>query len=161
MKAWIENGVVRDVCSGIPADMFHPDIARRYDTEVPPKTANGATLVDGVWVNPVAPPLVPVQGSPVVRHITKLAFRNRFTSPEKTAIEIAQLDDPTAPMAQRAKSAVLRAHQADVAAATYVDLGRQDTRAGVLALEAAGLLATGRAAQILDADVQPEELFRG
>ncbi len=92
---------------------------------------------------------------------TKLAFRNRFTSPEKTAIEIAQLDDPTAPMAQRAKSAVLRAHQADVAAATYVDLGRQDTRAGVLALEAAGLLATGRAAQILDADVQPEELFRG
>ena len=95
------------------------------------------------------------------RHITKLAFRNRFTLPEKAALEIAQLDDPNAPMPQRAQSASLRANQADVAAATFIDLDRADTRAGVQALEAAGLLASGRAIQILDAPVEDDERFRG
>ena len=89
--------------------------------------------------------------------ITKLAFRNRFTNAEKVAIEFAGLDDPAAPMPQRLQSAALRAHQADLAAATFVDLSREDTRAGVQMLEAAGLLAEGRALEILDAPVLPQE----
>ena len=89
--------------------------------------------------------------------ITKLAFRNRFTSAEKVAIEFACLDDPAAPMPQRLQSAALRANQADLAAATFVDLLRPDTRAGVQMLEAAGLLAEGRALEILDAQILPEE----
>ncbi len=89
--------------------------------------------------------------------ITRLAFRNRFTSAEKVALEIAALDDPTAPMTQRAQAAALRANQADLASASFVDLQRPETRAGVQMLEAAGLLAVGRAAVILDAEITPEE----
>ncbi len=89
--------------------------------------------------------------------ITKLAFRNRFTGPEKVAIEFACLDDATAPMPQRLQAATLRANQADLAAATFVDTAREDTRAGVQMLEATGLLAEGRALEILDAEIMPEE----
>ena len=89
--------------------------------------------------------------------ITRLAFRNRFTSAEKMALEMAALDDPTAPMAQRQQAAAIRVHLADVAASTFIDLCSQDTRAGVQALEAGGLLTEGRALEILDAPVQPHE----
>ena len=93
--------------------------------------------------------------------ITKLAFRNRFTQAEKVAIEIASLDNPAATMQQRAQAAALRASQQDVAVATYIDLTRADTRAGVQALEAAGLLAAGRAIEILDAEPALEERWHG
>lgn len=89
--------------------------------------------------------------------ITKLAFRNRFTTPEKVAMEIASLDNPAAPMAQRQQAAALRATLADITAATFIDLTRADTRAGVQMLETAGLLAAGRALEILGAPVTPEE----
>lgn len=89
--------------------------------------------------------------------ITRLAFRNRFTQTEKVMLELAALDDPTAPMPQRQQAAAVRVHLADVAASTFVDLARTDTRAGVQSLEAAGLLAPGRALQILDAPVQAHE----
>lgn len=89
--------------------------------------------------------------------LTRLAFRNRFTQAEKVTLELAALDDPTAPMAQRQQSAAIRVYLADVAASAFVDLARADTRAGVQSLEAAGLLAPGRALQILDAPVQAHE----
>lgn len=92
--------------------------------------------------------------------ITKLAFRNRFTQAEKVALEIAALDNPAAPMQMRAQAAALRASQLDVAAATFIDLQRADTRAGVQSLEAAGLLAAGRAAAILDAPVADHERWQ-
>lgn len=91
------------------------------------------------------------------RRITRLAFRNRFTTAEKVTLEIAALDIPSAPMSARAQAAALRANHADLAAATFVDLDRPDTRAGVQMLEAATLLAAGRALVILDAPVTPEE----
>ena len=94
---------------------------------------------------------------PPSRRITRLAFRNRFTTAEKVALEIAALDNPAAPMPARAQAAALRANQADLSAATYVDLDRPDTRAGVQILEAAGLLAAGRALVILDASVTNQE----
>lgn len=95
------------------------------------------------------------------RDITKLAFRQRFTPTEKAAIELAAADDPSAALAQRQQAASLRADLADQRDATFIDLGRADTRAGVQALEAAGLLAAGRAAEILDAAVQDAERFHG
>lgn len=107
-------------------------------------------------------PEVPApEPEPVVyTKMTKLAFRNRFTAAEKVAIEIACLDDPTAAMAQRQQSAMLRASQNDVAAATFIDPQRQDTRDGVLALETVGILAAGRALQILDAVITEEEAYK-
>ena len=91
------------------------------------------------------------------KQITRLAFRNRFTTAEKVALEIAGLDNHAADMPARAQAAALRANQADLAAATFVDLAHPDTRAGVQMLEAAGLLSPGRALEILDAPVTPEE----
>ena len=93
------------------------------------------------------------------RHITVLAFRNRFMQAEKVSVEIASLDDPSAPMPQRALAAALRANQLDVQAAAYIDLDRADTRAGVQALEAATILAAGRALEILDAPIAAHEEY--
>lgn len=79
--------------------------------------------------------------------ITKLAFRNRFTPAEKNALYTA------------AKSSVdIQIYLDDVSAATFIDLQRADTRANVQALETAGLLAAGRAMQILDAPIRPDEV---
>jgi hypothetical protein len=89
--------------------------------------------------------------------ITRLAFRNRFTQAEKVMLELAALDDPAATMAQRQQAAAIRVHLADVAASTFIDLGRADTRAGVQALEAGGLIGVGRALEILDAPVEAHE----
>lgn len=89
--------------------------------------------------------------------ITRLAFRNRFTMAEKTMLELAALDDPGAAMPARQQAAMLRAYLADVAAATFIELTRQDIRDGVTLLETMGLLAQGRALEILDAPIQPIE----
>lgn len=105
----------------------------------------------------------PVDAAPATadRRITKLAFRNRFTKAEKTGIELAALDDPTAPIAQRQQAAALRADLKDQDQATFIDVDDQDTRTGVLTLEAVGLIAAGRAVEILDAPVQDNERFTG
>lgn len=96
------------------------------------------------------------------RHMTVLAFRNRFTKTEKVRIELAALDDPAADLAIRERAAVVRVGQADLAAATYVDVDRADTREDVQAFEAMGLLdAPGRALTILDDEIQPHERYYG
>jgi len=103
--------------------------------------------------------LVPDVPTPATadRRITKLAFRNRFTKAEKAGIEFAAMDDPTAPIAQRQQAAALRADLKDQEQATFIDLDDEDTRTGVLTLEAVGLIAAGRAVEILDAPVQDRE----
>jgi hypothetical protein len=93
--------------------------------------------------------------------MTKLAFRNRFTQAEKVAIEIASLDDPAASMQQRAMAAALRSSQQDIAVAQYIEPGSAATIAGVQELETAGLLAPGRAAEILDTPIADNERFVG
>ena len=117
-----------------------------------------ANFTGYVWlVVPYTEPAAPVEPIPAARHITKLAFRNRFTMPEKVALELACLDDPSASGPARQQSAALRATLADTAAATYIDLDRADTRTGVQSLEALGLLGAGRALIILDADISDDE----
>jgi hypothetical protein len=95
------------------------------------------------------------------RRITKLAFRNRFTQAEKITIELAALDNPAASMPARQQAAALRASLKDQENASYIDLDRADTRAGVQGLETAGILASGRALQILDAPIQDVERYKG
>ena len=93
--------------------------------------------------------------------ITKLAFRNRFTVAEKAALEIAALDNPAADMQSRGLAATLRAYLEDVQAATFIDLQRADTRAGVMMLEQVGLLGAGRALQIFDTPPTVDEAYSG
>lgn len=133
-------------------------IVYRYQAEEPVEWQGMefATHAHTEEVQPEEPP-APAE----VRHITKLAFRNRFTMAEKAAIEIAALDNPGAPLAQRAQAAGLRATMKDQEAAQYIDLNRAETRGGVQSLEAAGLIGTGRSAQILDSAIQAQEVYRG
>ena len=76
-------------------------------------------------------------------------------------IEFAALDNPVAIMTARMLSASIRANLADQRDATYIDPNRPDTRQGVIGMEANGLLASGRALQILDAPILDEEMYKG
>lgn len=107
-------------------------------------------------------PAPALPSAPVPRHMTVLAFRNRFTRSEKVRIELAAIDDPAADQALRERAATVRIGQADLAAATYVDVDRADTREDVLAFEAMGLLdGAGRALTILDDPIQAHERYNG
>lgn len=103
------------------------------------------------WQLASAPPPIDA-AEPTDPRITRLAFRNRFTTAEKVALELAALDNPSATMAQRQQSAALRAHLKDLDAASWVDLTRPETVAALQMLEASGLIDEGRAAAILDVD---------
>lgn len=84
------------------------------------------------------------------KKITRLAFLNRFTDAEAIAIDLASIGATT-------QAAAIRRYQSKVDAAKYIDLDRADTRAGVLALETLGLIASGRGLQILDNPIQESE----
>lgn len=119
--------------------------------------AIGDEYVDGIIV-PAPVPELPM----TARYMTVLAFRNRFTKSEKVRIELAAIDDPSAGQEERELAATVRVGQADLAAATYVDADRADTRADVQAFEAMGLLdAPGRALTILDDEILAHERHYG
>lgn len=109
------------------------------------------------FTEPAPTPPGPIPPVVINWKITRFAFRNRFTSAEKVAVEMACLDNPSETQEQRQQSAMLRSMQKDVEAATYIDLKNQDTRNGVQAMETAGLLTAGRATQILDTPPTPSE----
>ena len=100
------------------------------------------------------PPQVESAGKRVV---SVLAFRRRFTPAERAAIEWAAVDRPDQPEANRIQAAALRASLADQAVATFIEMEDRDTITGVQTIEAAGMIASGRAVEILTAPVQPEE----
>lgn len=157
--ALIKNGVVANTI--VADDGFVAQIATDWDhiEQLPTGVGIGWGWTEqGGFAAPAAPP----SPEPIVYTLlTKLAFRNRFTQGEKVAIEIACLDDPSAPVALRQQAALLRASQADARDATFIDPQRADTRAGVLMLEQAGILGAGRALIILDTPVSATEAFRG
>lgn len=105
---------------------------------------------------PVDEPSAPPEPElpPSAWHITKLAFRSRFSPAERTALTLASRQATQ-------QGASVQVYLDDVQAAAFIDLKRADTRAGVMGLEAAGLLAAGRAAEILDTVPADVELFRG
>lgn len=103
----------------------------------------------------------PTPPAPPIKYLSKLGFRNRFTPTEKATIEFAALDNPAASMPARMLSASIRASLADQRDAEYIDPTRLDTRQGVIDMETGGLLAAGRALQILDAPIQDIEMYKG
>lgn len=108
---------------------------------------------DGVTWGPEPEP-----AGAILRVVSVLAFRRRFTKAERIAIEWTAVDRSDQPEAQRQQAAALRAMLADQAAASFIDLDDADTMDGVQSLETMGLIGAGRAAEILGAPVQPEEL---
>lgn len=139
------------------------DGVRVYEYEAPaPVEWHGMEFATHDHIEVVDPPAPPPSPPPPVR-ITKLAFRNRFSSTEKAALEIAAVHNAALAANHPANllAAALRASMADQRDAQHIDLSRADTRAGVQQLEVAGLLAAGRAAVILDTPAADEEVWRG
>ncbi len=92
---------------------------------------------------------------PVVQdmRITRLAFLSRFTDTEAISIDLASSGNTP-------QAAALRRYLNKVNAATYIDLAREDTQTGVRALEALGILAAGRADEILGPPVFDIERYK-
>lgn len=91
------------------------------------------------------------------RRITILAFRNRFTVQEKVATELVSVDNSNATAPERQFAATVRVILRDTDSASFIDLDRADTRAGVMLLEQYGVIGVGRGDIILDTPVDDVE----
>lgn len=148
--AIIEDSVVSNVIVA-PAWTGAIDV-----TDAEPRPAPGWTF-DGESFHPPVSAVVPTP--PGARKITNLAFDLRFTPEERVAIEMASLDDPGAPAAQRQQAAYIRVALQRANKATYTDLDDLVTRSSVEQFEQFGMIATGRAAEILDAPIEDRERY--
>jgi len=147
--ALIENDIVVNVIDvgpeGWPEGIDITDIAPRpgigwqYDE-------------DAGFTAPASPAPIPQN-----RIITNYAFDMRFTLDERVAIEMAGMDDPAATLDERAQAAALRVFQERAKKAQFTDLDNPVVITSVQQMEAGGLLAPSRAAEILDAPVLDEE----
>ena len=88
---------------------------------------------------------------PTGRLVSNKAFLSRFTDDEAIDIDLAS-------MGATREAAAVRRYLSKVNAAQHIDLADDETRTGVQALEAGGLLQPGRALAILDAPIEPKEL---
>jgi hypothetical protein len=97
-KAWIENDQIRDIAIGDPAGLYHPDVAKLYDTDVPDHAKNGDGWVNGQVVprpEPEIPePVTPEIPAPVFPTVPVVGFKLLFTSAERVAIQAARVADP-------------------------------------------------------------------
>ena len=122
--AIIENGVV--VNTALADGPIAPNWVQTDTAGI------GWAYENGVFTAPIIAPIT------AKRSITVLAFRSRFTQAEKQAIYTA------------AKTSVdVQIWLDDLAVATEVILDDARTTAGVQAMESAGLISAGRAAEIL------------
>lgn len=138
----VENVILAD--SVERAQQFYPDHTAIERTEALAQVGPGWQFDGTTWTAP-EPVVIPED-----RRITRLAFLNRFTDEEAVAIDLAS-------QGATVQAAYMRRYQAKVEAATFIDLADSQTRNGVIALEDGGLLADGRADEILNAPVQPGE----
>ena len=122
------------------------------DVHMVPIESLDASLMGKRWnpevqaFEPGPPPVVPTE-----RNVSRKAFLSRFTDAEAIDIDLASIG------ATR-EAATVRRYLSKVNAAQHIDLADDETRTGVQALEAAGLLQPGRALVILDAPIEPKEL---
>jgi len=89
--------------------------------------------------------------------ISKLAFLNRFTDAEYIAVDLASIDNPSATTEQRQGQAMLRMFLSKIDKAAHINLDLQQTKDGINALAAMGLLTTERATAILTDTITSEE----
>lgn len=95
-KAWIENSRIRDVAPGNPVDLYVPEIAQFYDTDVPDDAVNGDGWVNGQLVKPEPPPPPPAPprtwSSSDIRSAMTLAERVKWDNDSTPEIVTAKLE---------------------------------------------------------------------
>lgn len=99
----------------------------------------------------------PGTGQPQHNRMTPLAFLRRFTDAERARFERDSVDDPNDPEDKRLKAARLRMYMNDYTLASYVRLDDPRTIAGVKGLEEAGIIAKGRAKEVLETPIKDDE----
>jgi len=82
--------------------------------------------------------------------LTKYQFRQLFTYPERIAIDAFNLSFESNAQLTAEQKAAIRTNLADFAASSAVHLSNPQTMAGVQMYEALGLIAPGRAAEIIN-----------
>ena len=131
IAAKIDNGTIIDIAEADSAFLIQEALGGTW-IELPDGAGIGWT-----WDGSTATP--PTQPAPAPRlRLTKREFRKQFTFAEKQAIYTA------------AETSVdIRIFLDDLMAAEYIDCDNSDTISSVNALEAATLIGTGRADEIL------------
>ena len=138
-KAWIENGKIRDICPGNPKELYHPDVAKFYTSDVPDEAENG-DLWDGDKLT--KPEIVIVVPEPVPLHpkVSTVEFKLLFTSQERIKIKAAKETDPVlADFFEIVEDPRL----------TQVDLGLASTQGAIQYLAGQGLIDQARVNEIL------------
>jgi len=93
--AWIENDKIRDVAHSNPIEIYHPDVAAHYTTQVPDDAVNGDGWINGALVKPVIPEPTP---EPVkwtaddVRKGLTLAERVKWDNDKSDEIKTAKVE---------------------------------------------------------------------
>lgn len=94
--AWLDHTIIRDLAPGNPAELYHPDVARHYDTLVPDDAANGDTFANGVLTKRPVP--APVADATVywsvadIRPQLKLVERVRWDNDKSDEIKTAKIE---------------------------------------------------------------------
>lgn len=138
MKAWIENGRIRDICHGEPTACFHPAVAALYTEDVPGNSANGDGWNGTTLTKPT--PATPEVISAVPPKVSPVEFMLLFTSTERVAIKAARVTDQ------------IIDDFLDIIEdprLTQVDLALGSTQGALDYFTALGILAAGRKATIL------------
>ena len=150
--AVINNGVVAQIVTIPDGDQtgMYNQLAQSCQaaidiTNMSPQPSVGWTF-DGANLNS--------NGSTSTWKITKLAFNSRFQVSELMAILAAAAG--TSPQALELQIVIKRQ-----GLATYIDLSRSDTQAGVEILVSFGLITQARATQILTTPPTSQEIYQG
>lgn len=139
IKAWVENGVIREVCAGIPAELYHPDIAVLYNTDVPDGAQNGDLWDGATLTKPLPPESVPVvPAAPVYPRVSAIEYKMLFTPQERISVKTS-----TDPIIQDLSELL-----GDPRVLT-VDLNLASIQSALDYMSAVGILAPGRKAEIL------------
>jgi hypothetical protein len=94
--AWVEENKIRDVAHSDPNQIYHPDVAKFYNTQVPDDAVNGDGWVDGQLVKPKPPPppapLPPTWTIDDVRVGLNLAEKVKWDNDTTPEIKTAKLE---------------------------------------------------------------------
>lgn len=144
-KAWIDNGFIRDIAHGDPEELFHPDIAKLYDVDVPDSAENGDGWLNGQLTKPEpAPASEPAPAPAVFPKVSPVEFKMLFTSEERIAIKAARHSIPVLDDAFE----ILEDPRLK-----EVDLGLQSIQGLVSGLVGSGLITADRVSIILSGKI--------